>query len=140
MEKILIKLEKMNEIKIGIRDCTENKENNINKVFNNIKPKLKNKGYTFEIKVEDYDKLRGKIIELDGEFLLKFEESNMKAMSDSTKEIILFNNTFFECKQETVKWCIFLHEIGHIINKGIETDNYMIKSIYNEYLSDKFLF
>ena len=35
--------------------------------------------HTFEIKVEDYDKLRGKIIELDGEFLLKFESLRIKA-------------------------------------------------------------
>jgi len=124
-------------LRIGIRNRNSKREKVVLEIFNSIKQIIKEKKEDlFDLQIEDYDALKR---EFEKEDIDVFERTNQKAITEFEKEIILFNDSFFDCI-EINKKSIFIHEIGHIVNKPPNSSNFLVKYIYAEFLADKYLF
>ena len=129
----------MENLRIGIRNNNPKREEIVLRVFNSIKDIIKNKKeFLYNVQIDAYETLKN---EFDKEDIDDFENNNKKAIAHFQEEIILFNDSFFNNTTKINKQAVFIHEIGHIINKPPQDGgNYLVKYVYGEYLADEYLF
>ena len=131
-----------NILKIGIRKVNDDRKKDVNNTFNSIKSKLENKGFIFYINTDlTYESLKDNFEgDANKQGVLDFEKSGKKGYCEPDKKIILFNDSFFD-NVYGIKQSVFLHEIGHIVNRlPKDFQRFDMSQIYKEYLADKFLF
>ena len=128
-----------NQIRIGIKNSKPEKESIVINTFNIVRKIIKSKKeFIYNIKIEEYKNLEKEFP--DEEMIISGIE-NIKATCEMKKEIILFNDSFFDERcEEIIRNAVFIHEIGHIIGYALGKSPRGASKSFKEYIADKFLF